>query len=135
MNLDSSAVRLAGLSDGGTGGGCTTGTDCPGMDTECQTRSCTAGMCGFIDTPAGTPVTMQTPGDCHKNVCDGMGGVTTTVDNNDVPDDSNPCTTDSCNSVTGCAHAPIYERVEEFNQKTTAFLQKNMQGAPVPQVA
>ena len=35
----------------------------------------------------------------------------------------------------GCSHAPIYERVEEFNQKTTAFLQKNMQGAPVPQVA
>jgi pimeloyl-ACP methyl ester carboxylesterase len=25
----------------------------------------------------------------------------------------------------GCAHAPIYEKVEEFNQKTLAFLQRN----------
>jgi pimeloyl-ACP methyl ester carboxylesterase len=25
----------------------------------------------------------------------------------------------------GCAHAPIYERVEEFNQKTSAFLQRS----------
>ena len=25
----------------------------------------------------------------------------------------------------GCAHAPIYERVEEFNQKTLAFLQRH----------
>jgi pimeloyl-ACP methyl ester carboxylesterase len=23
-----------------------------------------------------------------------------------------------------CAHAPIYEKVEEFNQKTLAFLQR-----------
>jgi pimeloyl-ACP methyl ester carboxylesterase len=23
----------------------------------------------------------------------------------------------------GCAHTPIYEKVEEFNQKTLAFLQ------------
>ncbi len=26
----------------------------------------------------------------------------------------------------GCAHAPIYEKVEEFNQKTLAFLQRHM---------
>jgi pimeloyl-ACP methyl ester carboxylesterase len=25
----------------------------------------------------------------------------------------------------GCAHAPIYEKVEEFNQKTLAFLQQH----------
>ena len=25
----------------------------------------------------------------------------------------------------GCAHAPIYEQVEEFNQKTLAFLQRH----------
>ena len=24
----------------------------------------------------------------------------------------------------GCAHAPIYEKVEEFNQKTLGFLQR-----------
>jgi pimeloyl-ACP methyl ester carboxylesterase len=26
----------------------------------------------------------------------------------------------------GCAHAPIYEKVEEFNQKTLAFLQRQV---------
>jgi pimeloyl-ACP methyl ester carboxylesterase len=35
----------------------------------------------------------------------------------------------------GCSHAPIYEKVEEFNQKTLAFLQKHPQAASVPQVA
>jgi len=25
----------------------------------------------------------------------------------------------------GCAHAPIYEKVEEFNQKTLRFLQRH----------
>jgi len=25
----------------------------------------------------------------------------------------------------GCSHAPIYEKVEEFNQKTLAFLQRH----------
>lgn len=35
----------------------------------------------------------------------------------------------------GCAHAPIYEHVEEFNQKTLAFLQKHVGTAAVPQVA
>jgi hypothetical protein len=25
----------------------------------------------------------------------------------------------------GCAHAPIYENVEEFNQKSLAFLQQH----------
>jgi 3-oxoadipate enol-lactonase len=35
----------------------------------------------------------------------------------------------------GCSHAPIYEKVEEFNQKTLAFLQKHLQAASVPQVA
>jgi pimeloyl-ACP methyl ester carboxylesterase len=26
----------------------------------------------------------------------------------------------------GCAHAPIYEKVDEFNQKTLAFLQRHV---------
>jgi pimeloyl-ACP methyl ester carboxylesterase len=25
----------------------------------------------------------------------------------------------------GCAHAPLYEKVEEFNQKTLRFLQRH----------
>ena len=35
----------------------------------------------------------------------------------------------------GCSHAPIYERIEEFNQKTLAFLQKHVGTASEPLVA
>ena len=31
----------------------------------------------------------------------------------------------------GCAHAPIYEKVEEFNQKTLRFLQLHAAAASV----
>jgi pimeloyl-ACP methyl ester carboxylesterase len=34
-----------------------------------------------------------------------------------------------------CSHAPIYERIEEFNQKTLAFLQKHVGAASAPMVA
>ena len=34
----------------------------------------------------------------------------------------------------GCSHAPIYEKVEEFNQKTLAFLQKHVGAAAAPVV-
>ena len=39
------------------------------------------------------------PGDCHKDVCTN-GAVTNVVDNNDLPADNNPCTTDTCSSGT-----------------------------------
>jgi pimeloyl-ACP methyl ester carboxylesterase len=35
----------------------------------------------------------------------------------------------------GCSHAPIYEKVEEFNQKTLAFLEKHAGAASAPLVA
>src|SRR6202044_1029902 len=45
---------------------------------------------------AGTPTSMQTPGDCHTNECDGMGNVESVIDDTDVPVDGNPCTADVC---------------------------------------
>ena len=62
-----------------------------------MTFSCSAaGMCS--STPANEGMTVSdAPGDCKKDVCT-SGAVTTVVDNNDVPADSNPCTTDTCNS-------------------------------------
>lgn len=71
-------------------------TACPGADTECQSRSCTAGACGFVFTPTGQPVTSQTAGDCQLNVCDGTGGEVAVADNTDLPDDGNQCTDDLC---------------------------------------
>ena len=33
---------------------CVFATDCSGTDTECRSRSCVSGVCGFVNTPAGT---------------------------------------------------------------------------------
>ncbi len=82
--------------EGGNSGSCTTPAQCPGTDTDCQTRSCTAGVCGFDNAPAGKATSTQNPGDCQASVCDGMGATTTQNDDTDVLDDSNDCTDDVC---------------------------------------
>jgi hypothetical protein len=85
---------------------CVTASTCPGQDDECKTRKCAAGACGFDFTAVGTPVALQTGGDCHKSVCDGNGGVTQMADDADVQNDGNPCTGDSCNGGS-IVHAPV----------------------------
>jgi len=77
---------------------CVLASTCPGTDTECQTRSCSSGACGFAYESAGTPISSQSPGDCHQNECDGSGSPVSAVNDADVPDDSNQCTTDTCTS-------------------------------------
>ncbi len=76
--------------------GCLTAASCPGQDDECKTRTCTAAVCGFSFTPAGTPTSAQTPADCKKNQCDGAGVIVPVADDLDVPFDSNQCTNDVC---------------------------------------
>jgi hypothetical protein len=93
-----------------TGGACQNGVctaecsspqNCPGTDTDCQTRTCTGGTCGMSFANAGTAVTVQTAGDCKKTVCDGNGGTTNEVDNTDLPaDDGDDCTQVACISGT-----------------------------------
>ena len=51
-------------------------------------------------TPAGTPISVQTTGNCHSIVCDGEGGLSVEVDDANVPDDNNPCTEDLCSNGT-----------------------------------
>jgi hypothetical protein len=46
--------------------GCVTASDCPGSDTECQTRTCNSGECGMFFAPPGMPC-----GD--GDACDGAG--------------------------------------------------------------
>jgi len=81
---------------GGAGGGCATAQDCPGTDTVCRSRTCTDGVCGFADAPAGTATDNQTTGDCLREVCDGQGTVTTEPDDADILNDQSDCTTDIC---------------------------------------
>ncbi len=85
---------------------CVTVSDCPGSDTECSTRTCTAGTCGTNNTPDGTALTQQTAGDCRTDVCDGMGGTRAEANASDLPNDGNACTDDTCNGTTA-THTPV----------------------------
>src|SRR5262249_17516539 len=46
--------------------GCRVADECPEPDAECQTRTCTSGVCGFSYVAEGTPASTQTAGDCHQ---------------------------------------------------------------------
>ena len=77
---------------------CLTNADC-GTDTQCMVFSCnSSGQCSSTPRNEGMTVS-DVPGDCHKDVCTN-GAVTNVVDNNDLPADNNPCTTDTCSSGT-----------------------------------
>jgi hypothetical protein len=80
---------------------CGAPTDCPGVDTECRARSCDAGLglCGFIDTKAGTPLASQRAGDCQLLVCTGKAGEVISVPfDSDAPPPTVDCKTGSCRS-------------------------------------
>ena len=79
-----------------TCGACGVAADCPGAESECQHRSCTAGVCGIARDPMGTVLTLQTTGDCKSRQCAADGTVASANDNTDLPDDRNPCTNDFC---------------------------------------
>ena len=85
---------------------CVQAPSCSGQDDECKTRTCNGGSCGFAFTASGTPVALQTAGDCHESVCDGSGGVTKIADDSDVQQDGNPCTSDACSKGT-IVHTPL----------------------------
>lgn len=78
---------------------CNSPDDCTSLpkDDACQTRTCNKGKCGqtFANNFTMIPGKQKT-GDCQKVVCDGQGGQETLNDPNDIPDDFNDCTTDSC---------------------------------------
>lgn len=79
-----------------TDGHCADSSTCPGGPNECIIATCTRGDCGYQGVAQGTITSSQTPGDCHVNECDGSGNIISVPDNTDVPNDGNPCTSDSC---------------------------------------
>jgi hypothetical protein len=79
---------------------CVLASDCPGTDNECRTRTCVSGLCDFSFSSPGTPIAAQVAGDCQRIVCNGMGGTQSVVDDNDVLNDNNQCTSDSCDNGT-----------------------------------
>ncbi|WP_437623399.1 hypothetical protein [Sorangium sp. So ce1151] len=96
--------------DGGQGGGhepaCTVAEDCPGVDSACAWRACEEGACSVEVAPTGTPLAEQTPGDCRELRCDGHGGQQAAPALDDVGDDGNECTADSCGPA-GPTHARV----------------------------
>jgi hypothetical protein len=82
---------------------CNSPTQC-GVDTDCLKYACNAGVCASVPVAVDTHIPMQTPGDCHAVVCDGVGGVKPQpiVDDTDIASDNNDCTNDTCaNGVVG----------------------------------
>lgn len=77
---------------------CLTAATCPGLDGECQSRTCNGGVCGVAYQPKGTPLKGQVPGDCASVKCDGAGSSGSVQDDSDVPIDGNECTQDLCSN-------------------------------------
>jgi hypothetical protein len=91
------STTTSGSAGGGTGGAkpeCVSPLECPGVDTECRTRSCNGGVCGFVTPKA--PTASQIWGDCKMRKCDGEGNLVIEGDSADVYDDANECTLDWC---------------------------------------
>jgi|GEM_PF-1390404 len=92
---------------------CVSGSDCPGTDSACATRTCSAGTCGVSFTPAGSLTATQVTGDCRVNQCDGVGNIVSVVDDSDVPVDGRSCTADVCTAgVPSNPALPVETRCE-----------------------
>lgn len=81
--------------------GCTTGADCPGSDTFCQIRTCSAMQCGTMNQNANMnlPGAQQTANDCKVKACDANGNIVSNNDNADKPADTQ-CRTYTCSGGT-----------------------------------
>lgn len=77
---------------------CNVAADCVNLppDDECQQRACINNTCGQSFTPMGTPISMQTVGDCRQVVCNGAGATMVENLDADVPEDNNLCTQNVC---------------------------------------
>jgi hypothetical protein len=87
-------------------GPCTQDADCPPSPNPCMMPSCQQdGTCTFVPRERMTPCDDGNP--CTgADKCDGDGSCVGICDAG-ICDDQDPCTTDSCHPVTGCAHEPI----------------------------
>ncbi len=77
---------------------CATGADCADFEvSNCYVAVCNDGQCEEEPAPQGTiDEDADTVGDCHSPVCSGTGSMINQIDDEDVPDDLNPCTDDLC---------------------------------------
>jgi hypothetical protein len=64
---------------------CISELECPGVDNECEARTCINDLCGIVYTTAGTLLTTQTAGDCLSLECDGSGNTISVYDSSNTP--------------------------------------------------
>jgi cysteine-rich repeat protein len=87
---------------------CTTVDDCTITEATCVVdRRCEDRRCVFDYALFGTPLPSQKTGDCAEAVCDGQGGVTKLASPQEVEDDGNPCTEDTCSGIV-VVHEPFH---------------------------
>lgn len=90
---------------------CASVADCEVLASECHlAQACTDGKCIFENVVRGTSLSQQMQGDCTKEVCDGDGATELVVAVDDIHDDENACTADSCDNAMP-VHTPIAEYV------------------------
>lgn len=90
-----------------TGSQCDTPDDCPGEDSECSTVTCEGNQCGILNAEAGVVLARQTDGDCIVQTCDGQGGISSDVDDEDLPAQTDDCIIPTCsNGSIGQENAP-----------------------------
>lgn len=85
---------------------CVLAQDCPGIDSECRSRTCVDGVCGVTLVAEGTVLASQVEGDCARMVCDGAGSVVSQEDLADHGDSGSECVVDAC-GPSGATHTEL----------------------------
>jgi hypothetical protein len=86
---------------------CALDRDCPRPATPCAVRRCSQGRCAAANAQSGT-IIPDVPGDCHDVVCDGEGGVTSRLlDENNVPVFENQCLAGTCDKAGVAGTEPL----------------------------
>lgn len=76
---------------------CLEASDCPTSSNPCMQPVCEgSGRCVVHPMPQNVPIAAQKLGDCWITVCDGAGETMETPADDDIEDDANECTKDSC---------------------------------------
>jgi hypothetical protein len=86
---------------------CQSASDCADPGTECMQAACNSGQCAAEPSPEGTLAGDPHEGDCKKAECNGAGAIVAVPDKDDLPDDVNDCTEDTCTAAGEPSHLPL----------------------------
>ena len=75
---------------------CDADNPCGVPDSPCLANPCVEGVCVPSFVAAGSPAGDSIPGDCHVDVCDGLGGMDSILDASDLPPDVSACEVGIC---------------------------------------